>query len=100
MPLFLFITIDPEQDRPEILTRYFQGFSNSFLPLTGGKGQIEAVRQFFQIQTSRPATGSIEHTDAVFLINPTGRIVLVYPHVPAEAETLLADLALMEETNL
>jgi protein SCO1/2 len=81
---FVFITVDPERDTPEVLGTYVSAFHPSIVGLTGSTDELEAVRQDYGIFAEKEvlegsATGYIvNHTARVFLVDAEGRLRLSY----------------------
>jgi protein SCO1/2 len=81
---FVFVTIDPETDTPEVVQRYLAKFDTAFVGLTGSADQIGTVAQGFGV--SAFAEGSLPsgrtamaHPSRVYLVDPRGRIRFVFP---------------------
>jgi protein SCO1/2 len=81
---FVFITVDPERDTPEILARYVQTFHPDIRGLTGTPGELEAVRQAYGVVAEKEVLDDsaagymISHTARVFLVDGEGRLRLSY----------------------
>lgn len=74
---FVSISLDPEYDTPEVLTRYAQERGADLATwsfLTGPPDEVADVVKRFGVGTLRAADGSIDHVVATFLIDPQGRI--------------------------
>ncbi len=71
------ITVDPQNDTPERLRNYVEGFHPSFVGLAGSDAQIaDAARRFF---IGYAGTGvEIVHTEAVGLVDETGTLRAVW----------------------
>jgi protein SCO1/2 len=81
---FLFITVDPERDTPQVMANYVAAFDPAIVGLTGTSDELAAVRQAYGIfaekeVTDDPAEGySINHTARVFLVDTEGHLRLSY----------------------
>jgi protein SCO1/2 len=81
---FVFITVDPERDTPEVLGTYVSAFHRSIVGLTGSTDKLAAVRQDYGIFAEKEvlegsAAGYIvSHTARVFLVDAEGRLKLSY----------------------
>jgi protein SCO1/2 len=88
----IFITVDPEQDTPEIMGRYTGRFSRRILGLTGSPAQIESVERAYGVETlfRRTEAGGyvIDHPSVFYLVGPDGRFIAELP-----SEGGAADLA-------
>jgi protein SCO1/2 len=82
--VFLFITVDPERDTPQVLANYAAAFDPAIVGLTGTSDELAAVRQAYGVFAEKEATdGSAEdymmnHTARVFLVDTEGRLRLSY----------------------
>jgi protein SCO1/2 len=76
----LFVTLDPERDRPAALKKYVTAFDSRFVGLTGTSPQVDVAASRFNIQYARVPLGSdytIDHSTGVFVLDATGRLRLV-----------------------
>jgi len=90
----IFVSVDPERDSTENLARYVSHFNNRFIGATAGKGAIERLtRQFgagYVIEKeTAPGQYLVAHTSAIFLVDPSGRLVASFSQ-PHYAATLLS----------
>ncbi len=81
---FVFVTIDPETDTPEVVERYLAKFDTAFVGLTGSPDQIAAVAQGFGVSAFAQDTlpsghAAMVHPSRVYLVDPRGRIRFVFP---------------------
>lgn len=94
---FVFITVDPERDTPEILARYTTAFHPAILGLTGTPDQLAAVRQAYGVIAEKEvlpdsAAGYVmNHTARIYLVDGEGRLRLSYAF-GTPPEDILADL--------
>jgi protein SCO1/2 len=93
-PEVLMISVDPARDTPERLAAYVPHFDPSFVGVTGQVAAIDALAQRLGVAIERgePRDGSyaVDHTAAVFLVDPAARVVAVFP-APHLAATVAAD---------
>jgi len=81
---FVFITVDPERDTPQRLRQHLAVFNPGFIGLTGNPEQLAPIYQAYhvyheEVQESQSAVDYlVNHTAAVFLIDPEGRWRLSY----------------------
>ena len=73
----LFVTVDPERDTPELLSKYVPAFDPRFLGLVGDKAATEKMakefRVFYQKAPGKEAGSyTMDHTASVFLLNDQG----------------------------
>lgn len=92
----LFLSVDPQRDRPEVLSAYLANFSPRISAGTGSPAHMAATAQAFGMRfdvigdQSLP-TYTIDHPVAMLLFDPEGRFVTLVPHGVTAAE-LVADL--------
>ncbi len=80
---FVFITVDPDRDTQEQLTRYLASFDGSFFGLTGTTQQLEKVWKDYgvyrEIQETNNSLGYlVDHTSRLYLINSQGELMMTY----------------------
>jgi protein SCO1/2 len=80
---FVFITLDPERDTKDQLTRYLASFDDSFFGLTGNEDTLSKVWKdygvFREIQPSESSTNYlIDHSARMYLIDPQGQLISTY----------------------
>jgi protein SCO1/2 len=75
----VFITVDPERDRPAEVGRYADLFGTPVIGLTGTPDQIESVKDRFGVYSAKaPQPGGgygVDHTAAVFVMDRNGQFV-------------------------
>lgn len=81
---FVFVTIDPETDTPEVVERYLARFDTAFVGLTGTPDQVGSVATAFGVTATAEGTLPSGHTvmahpSRVYLVDPRGRIRFVFP---------------------
>lgn len=101
----IFVTVDPERDTAEVLTRYLAVFdravgddrSLSFIGLRGeGDALATALAGYGAQAIKRPQPGSaagytMDHTASVFIVDAAGRLIEHFPYGAVE-EDILADV--------
>lgn len=95
----LFVTVDPERDTPELLSKYVPAFDPRFLGLVGDKEATEKMakefRVFFQkVQGKEPGSYTMDHTAGSYVFDPQGRLRLFVRHGQG-AEPIAHDLKLL-----
>ena len=82
----IFITIDPARDTARQLAGYVPLFDKRLVGLTGTPEQIAAVARAYKVYYAKaePAGGDakaygMNHSSFVYLMNPTGRFLTVFP---------------------
>ena len=81
---FVFVSVDPERDTPAVSQAYASSFDSSFVGLTADDTALTELRDQLHIvaQAEAPtdSTGyGVAHSAQVFLIDPEGRVRLLYP---------------------
>jgi protein SCO1/2 len=98
---FLSITVDPDRDTPEILTRYAQVHGanlSGWAFLTGTPDEIRAVARQYGIYHKQPADGVVDHTFLTSLVDQRGTLRVQYMGVRFDSDELRRDLqALLRE---
>jgi protein SCO1/2 len=80
-----FITLDPERDTPERLGLYTTAFDPTFIGLTGSVGQLASVRTMYGVIAEKQAVAGttasylIAHSAYTYVIDPQGRLRLLFP---------------------
>jgi len=72
---FVFVSVDPERDTPELLKSYLANFDPRIIGLTGTPAEISAVARAYRIIYEKvPTSGgyTMNHSAAVFLIDSGG----------------------------
>ncbi len=95
----VFITVDPEHDTPELLSKYVPAFDPRFIGLSGDKAATEAVAKefkvFFQkVPGKEPGNYTMDHASGSYVFDPQGRIRLYVRHGQG-AEPIVHDLKLL-----
>lgn len=95
----LFITVDPERDTPELLSKYVPAFDSRFLGLVGDKAAIDKVAKEFKVFYQKvpgkePGSYTMDHTAGSYVFDPQGRIRLFVRHGQG-AEPIAHDLKLL-----
>lgn len=91
----ILLSVDPERDTPEVLTQYIDLFNAPVTGITGSMGGVEAFcneigMSFIHIPVTN-GRYTIEHSGAIVLIDPRGRIS-GYFRPPFNPERMAADL--------
>jgi protein SCO1/2 len=95
----LFITVDPERDTPELLSKYVPAFDPRFLGLTGDKAAIDKAAKEFKVFYQKvpgkePGSYTMDHTAGSYVFDPQGRIRLFVRHGQG-TEPIVHDLKLL-----
>ena len=93
---FVFVSVDPDRDTPDVLARYVSYFNGDFVGVTGTEQQIGQLTGQLGILHMRVAAEGnssdylIDHTASVLLIDPDGRYHAVFSP-PLTAESISED---------
>jgi protein SCO1 len=74
----VFISVDPERDTPQALKSYLasDAMPRSVIGLTGTDPQLQSVAKAYKAYFRKASDGpgyQVEHTSAIYLMNPKGR---------------------------
>jgi len=103
-PEVVFISVDPERDKIEMLADYVQYFDKSFIGVTGDQKQIQALTLQMSVVYMKMAAESgsnnylIDHSSALLLLNPEGKLVAFF-NPPHEPKTILKDFQTVVNLN-
>jgi protein SCO1 len=87
----VFVTVDPKRDVPRVMKRYVTAFDARILGLTGTRAQLAPVWSAYGVSIDA-TTKELAHGDAIYAIDRTQHVVLIYP--PAtKASDLASDAA-------
>jgi len=95
----VFITVDPERDKPELLKAYVDNFGPGMIALRGDDAQTAATAKDFKVYYKKvegktPGSYFMEHTAASYIYDPQGRLRL-YSRYGAGPQALADDLKLL-----
>ena len=73
----LFITVDPERDTPEVMTRYLNQYHAGFIGLTGTKKQLNDVAKAYRAYASKEQDPhsdnyTYDHSAVIYLMDKKG----------------------------
>jgi protein SCO1/2 len=92
-----FVTVDPARDTPARLMEYVGHFDPAIVPLSGTAAELELARRAFGVEAVRrdlPGSATayaMDHTALLYLVDPDGRIRIVFPH-GMKPEAMAADV--------
>ena len=110
-PEVVFISVDPERDKVEMLADYLQYFDKDFTGVTGDKDYIKALTlQMSVVYMKMPGeensaagkSGSgylVDHSSAILLLNPEAKLVAFF-NAPHDPQTILKDFQTMVNNSL
>jgi len=98
---FVSITLDPQTDTPEVLTRYariYDALGPNWHFLTGSEDRVAEVIAAWDMWARIGPTGTLDHPSRVFLLDPAGRQREIYNLQFLEPKTVAADIrSVLEE---
>jgi len=95
-PQVIFVSVDPDRDKVDMLTDYVQYFDKDFIGVTGDDALIKALTLQLSVvyMKMEPEAGSdnylVDHSSALLLLNPEGKLV-AFLNPPHDPETILKD---------
>ncbi|MEX2182520.1 MAG: SCO family protein [Gemmatimonadaceae bacterium] len=80
---FVFVSVDPERDTPELAQAYARQFDRAFVGLTGTEAQIDSMKAAWRIAAypegdTRTRAYSVAHPAYTFLVDRQGRLRFLY----------------------
>jgi protein SCO1/2 len=83
----LYISVDPERDRPETLKSYVGHFHPRLIGLTGSEKQVRDAARAYRVHRSKVILADapkdeylVNHTSITYLMGPDGKFVTLVPH--------------------
>jgi len=101
----LFITIDPDRDTVARLNKFIPYFNESFIGLTGKEEDIKKVADSYSVfyeksdRSNSKASYFMNHTQTIYLIDGTGKLVLLYPFENLSPDKVASDINKTLETS-
>ena len=94
----VFVTVDPERDRPDTLRTYVGALSDDVTALTGEPASVDTMLKSFGIYARKVAQGSdytMDHTASILLLDRQGQFkgTIAYGEDPAAAKAKLERLS-------
>jgi protein SCO1/2 len=107
----VFLSVDSGRDNPEVVKKFVSTHASHITGLTGEAGAVQAVANEFGViarryQGKTALSYRIEHSSFLYLLDPQGRIVMLYPEkvgyeqVVADFERLSAATAKIDSVRL
>lgn len=82
---YVFVSVDPERDTPDMLNTYINRYNADFIALSGDHAVLETIKEPFGLfwdirQNSTPNSTNyiVDHTASSFLLNPEGQLIRMY----------------------
>ncbi len=82
---FVFITVDPARDTPEVTQGFAGGFNPAFIGLSGSEEELASVWQAYFVYRARLGDGSdpgylMDHTTRVIVVDKAGNFRMTFPY--------------------
>tara|TARA_B100001250_G_C19781148_1_gene781934 strand:+ start:894 stop:1487 length:594 start_codon:yes stop_codon:yes gene_type:complete len=79
----IFITVDPNRDKPKLLKEYLSFFDNRIIGLTGSQQQIENVSNQYHVYYSyqdqdKKKNYVVNHTANMYLLSPDNQVIKIF----------------------
>lgn len=75
----IFISVDPQRDKADVLAEYLKSFDPRFAGLTGSSKQISAAAKSFNVFYERhdadDGSYTYDHSSWLYLVDPSGQLV-------------------------
>lgn len=94
----IFVSIDPERDKPEVMAAYVSNFGDRFIGLTGSAEQVAAMAGAYRIfyarqeNKERPTDYLMDHSSIVYLMGPDGKFLKHFTYT-TDAKALAQGIA-------
>jgi protein SCO1 len=97
----LFVTVDPERDKPSILAEYMKNFDPEFLALVPTAEELKKTAEHFKIYykqvPGKTATSyTMDHTAGKYIFDPLGRLRL-YSKYGSSAAQIASDIKMLAD---
>jgi len=94
-PAVIFVSVDPNRDTPERITRYLESFDSGFIGVTGAQGELQPLLSALGvsvmiIEHPDQPTYSVTHNGTIYIIGPDAELIATLSGSPAPA-TIVTD---------
>lgn len=99
---FVYITVDPARDTPDVMRRYLANFDSTFIGLAADDATLAEIQPDFGFYYQRRLQGglyAIDHSTRTYLITPSGDLVTTFTYDIAPARIAEAILHWMEASE-
>lgn len=93
----VFVSIDPERDKPKIIGEYVANFDSRLVGLTGTPEQLAAMARAFHVfykkvpNAKDPQNYDMDHSSILYLMGPDGKFAKHFPYT-TDAKALALEL--------
>ena len=71
----VFITVDPENDTPDVIQEYLLNYNKDIVGLTGDKEEIEKLEKSYKVYANKSDDGKVMHSDLIYLMDENGKYI-------------------------
>jgi protein SCO1/2 len=90
----VFVSVDPQRDKPAVLARFVPYFNKDFIGVTGVSEEIaKLTRQVGVVYTRSGESGddyAIDHSASILLLDPQGRYTALFS-APQDSDNMVGD---------
>ena len=100
----IFVSVDPERDKPELLASYVEYFNKAFIGATAPMADLRPLTRSLGIshelhkQSEDDVSYLVDHSSAIVLINPQGEFAGLFS-APHDALAMARDMTRIIEYN-
>lgn len=80
----VFISLDPQRDRPEVLKQYLAYFHHDLLGLTGSEEAVHEIARHYRVRynkhTNKSGSYSLDHSANLYIVDRQGRLSTIVPY--------------------
>lgn len=93
---FVFVSVDPERDTPQVSYNYAHQFDALFIGLTATDASLEKIKRDWNIAAFREETGGpkgygVAHPGQTFVVDASGKLRMIFPPT-TKPEDIASDL--------
>lgn len=82
---FVFISVDPDRDTPEVAQKFAENFNPAFIGLSGNELELTTIWQAYFVYRARLGDGSdpgylMDHTTRVIVVDKQGNFRMTFPY--------------------
>ncbi|MDJ0932367.1 SCO family protein [Breoghania sp.] len=76
---YVFVTVDPERDTPDVMASYIAAFDDHIMPLTGTREEIDSMIKTYRVYARKVPLDdggyAMDHSAGLYLLNADNRFV-------------------------
>ncbi len=96
---YVFVSVDPERDTPDVMNDYVSSFDDRIIPLTGSVDQVAKMVKAYRVYARKvegddPESYTMDHSAGVYLMDENNQFVgmIAYAEAPENALEKLKNL--------